>query len=158
MGSDPRPSPNPPFQNYRLPRRATSPLSLQDDPKGKFLRGKGMKRILLNSTHWAGNFLTGNAMETGPSVATENWLGSERARVAGDLGRPNVAINRTGPRSRSFLPLHASRRSNNPHPTGVTRYHFFFFNPGKTPPQLRSRRQEGPLVRPRRAAPEAAER
>lgn len=32
---------------------ATSPLSLQDDLKGRFIRGKGMKRIPFNSTHWA---------------------------------------------------------------------------------------------------------
>lgn len=35
------------------PPAATSPRSLQDDPKGKFIRGKGMKRILFNSTYWA---------------------------------------------------------------------------------------------------------
>lgn len=60
---------------------ATSPFSLQDDLKGKFIRGKGMKRSYLTAHTGRGNFLTGNAVETRPGLAMENWFGSKLARV-----------------------------------------------------------------------------
>ena len=49
-----------------------------------------MKRIHLTAHSGRGNFLTGNAVETGPRLAMENWFGSESARVD---RRPRAAVH-----------------------------------------------------------------
>lgn len=121
---------------------ATSPFSLQDDLKGKFIRGKGMKRILFNSTYWAGELpdrkCCGNRAQSGHGKLV--WL---RTGQSGQETSSSCTsqLNWPRPRSLSFLSLSASRRYNNLYTTGE-KGTIFFFNPRKTPPSFRSQRQK----------------
>lgn len=72
---------------------ATSPLSLQDDLKGRFIRGKGMKRIPFNSTHWAEELPDrnpcGNQAQLGHGKL---GLAQDWPEWTGDLGQLYIAI------------------------------------------------------------------
>lgn len=98
----------PPFWEWSLGfpplRAATSPCSLQDDPKGKFIRGKGMKRILFNSTYWARELpdrkRCGNWASFGHGKLV--WLRTSQSGQE-TSGSCMSQLNRTCPSSLSFL-------------------------------------------------------